>query len=68
MTAQAQPVKDQEWDAVWGEAKDRAEAEWVGHLPQVRVEAVYARTVVQQLLMLSDNLVIKEAARNVEQK
>jgi hypothetical protein len=55
-------------DVVWVEVKDRAEAEWVDRSPQVRVETAYARTVVQQYLMLPDNLVIKEVVRNVEQK
>ena len=65
---QAQPAKEQ--DVVWVEVevKDRAEAEWVDRSPQVRVETAYARTVVQQYLMLPDNLVIKEVVRNVEQK
>jgi hypothetical protein len=65
---QAQPAKDQAQDVGWVEDRDGAKAEWVNRLPQVRVETVYARTVVQQMLMLSDNLVIKEAVQNVEQK
>jgi hypothetical protein len=54
-------------EEVWGEARDRAEEEWVDRLPQVRVEVVSVRIVVQQYLTLPDNLVIKEVVRNVEQ-
>ncbi len=59
-------VEDPAQEEVWGEA--RAEAEWVDRSPQDRVEVVYVQIVGRRLLMLPDNLVIKEVVRNVEQK
>ena len=42
---QVRRVKDPEQDAVQGEAKVKAEAEWVDLTPQGRAEIVYARNV-----------------------
>ncbi|MCP4610865.1 MAG: hypothetical protein GY845_19320 [Planctomycetes bacterium] len=48
--------------------KDKVEAEWVGHLPQDRVEIVSAQVAEQRLLMLSGSLVMQEAVLNVVQQ
>jgi len=53
---------------VWVEAKAKVEAEWVDHLPQGRVEVVYARAVEQRSLMLQGSLVTQKAVRSVERK
>jgi len=52
----------------WAEARDKAEVEWVGLLPQDRVEIAYARNVVIRFHILQANRVAKEPARNAERK
>jgi len=43
---------------VWGEAKDRVEAEWVDNSLQARAELVSAQNAVTKNLILQDNHVI----------
>ena len=50
----------------WDEGRDKAEAEWVGRLPQGQAEIAYARTAAQQPLTLPDSPAIKEIVLNVE--
>ncbi|MBN1392895.1 MAG: hypothetical protein JW947_08850 [Sedimentisphaerales bacterium] len=57
---QDRPVGDAAAVEVWGEGKDRAEAEWEDRLPQGQAETVCARNAVRWFLILLDNLVIKE--------
>ena len=68
MTVQVLVAKGPAQDVVWDEAKVRVKAEWVDRLPQGRAEVVSVRTVEQQLLMLSDSLVMRKAVLSVEQE
>ena len=55
-------------DAVWDEAKAKAEAEWAALLQQDRAEIASVQAVEQQSLMLWDSLVMQQAVLNVVQK
>jgi hypothetical protein len=65
VTVQVLAAKGQAQDVVWDEARARVEAEWADLILQGRVVIAFARTVVQQPLMLLDSLAIKEAVQNV---
>lgn len=64
---QDQPVVDAAAVEVWDEGRDKAEAEWVGRLPQGPAEIAYAPTAAQQSLTLSDSLAIRGVVPSVEQ-
>jgi hypothetical protein len=64
---QGRPVVDAAAVEVWDKARDKAEAEWVAHLPQGLAEIAYAPTAAQQFLILSDSLAIKEVVLSAEQ-
>jgi len=65
---QGLPARAPAQAGAWGKAKARVEAEWVGRLPQGRVEIAYVRNAAQQSPMLQGSLVMQKAVLNVVQK
>jgi hypothetical protein len=63
---QGRPARVPAQAGAWGEA--RAEAGWMGHLQQGRVEVASVRTVEKEWLMLRGSPVMQEAAQIAEQK
>jgi len=54
--------------AVWVVAADKVEAEWEGHLPQVRAETACVLTAVTRLPTLSVSRAIRRHVLNVGQE
>jgi len=59
VTVQVLAAKGPVRDVVWAEARAKVEAEWAGRLQQDRAEIASVRNAEQQLLMLSDSLVMR---------
>ncbi len=65
---QGRPARDAVVAEAWVGVRAKAEAEWVGHLPQARAEVASVRTAEQRLLMLSGSLVMQKVVLSVVRK
>jgi hypothetical protein len=65
---QGLPARAPAQAGAWVKGEVKVEAEWVGHLPQVRAVIAYVRVAEQRSLMLQASPVTQKAVQSVVRK